>query len=970
MGDRSKKNVLPKKNRSKIVFFAVLFCSLSFIFLSIFSGGIFNAFAANTGAPKILVQQGRLLDSTGNLLGGAGTDYCFRFSIYDELTGGSKLWPAGSPSSMTINVKSGLFSAPIGDTSVGGDLLDYNFQDSDEIYLNVDIASKSGAVCGSFETLSPRQRIVSSPYALNSNTVGGFTPSQSATGNQIPVLTNGNLVLGGTDPQIYSAGNITIGSATGTTSIFLTKGALGNINLTNFDCTAYANGGKLTTDSFGNVICATDESGFATITGTNLDDVFSENGILIRTSTGTYSVDTNTYALSSALSGYVPTTTTVNGHALSGNISVTTTDLSLNNVENTALSTWPGSTNITTLGTVGTGTWNATAIDDTYIASAATWNAKISSIVGQDLSLADNSTSSFTTLAGVAGVGYLLATGATTGATSQAQAFTNGIITPKIYPSADSTTAVGIFKADGTTNVLNVDTTNGRVGIGTASPNGKLTIQQANDTSSGGVKLYSASGAGNASLYMSSDGYLNINTSKGLWLMSDALVFPSDYLRMYDEVPIKFGNVGDYSMGYNDATDALQFVDGDVIGSNVRMVINNQGNVGIGTTSPIAKLAVVGNAHIGGNLAIDGNAAGTNSYLQMKNNGNSFMYFGTDAGATSGSAADANLYVYGANRLFLSTGNTKRLTIDGAGNVGIGTTVPASLLEVQGGLTTVGSVLTLGTKEPTVVANDVLGRLNFYAPLEADGGDAILTGASIVARAEGTFSATNNATSLDFQTGASEVATTKMTIMSSGNVGIGTTTPQGLLHVSDGEDVGTSWKSAYDKFAFTGQDFQFSIVDTDSGTWGAQIALKQVDKTVYENAWGITRQTNGDGTGDGSMRFTYGTNVSTYINPAVVTFASGGNVGIGTTDPTAYLHLKAGTATASTAPLKFTSGTLLTAPEAGAMEFDGTQLYFSPSTTRNMLAQTDGSTALTSGSILFASTATGGYLTQDNANFF
>lgn len=38
------------------------------------------------------------------------------------------------------------------------------------------------------------------------------------------------------------------------------------------------------------------------------------------------------------------------------------TDLSLNNVENTALSTWAGSTNITTLGTIGTGTWNATAI--------------------------------------------------------------------------------------------------------------------------------------------------------------------------------------------------------------------------------------------------------------------------------------------------------------------------------------------------------------------------------------------------------------------------------------------------------------------------------------------------------------------------------------------------------------------------------------------------------------------------------
>jgi len=44
-------------------------------------------------------------------------------------------------------------------------------------------------------------------------------------------------------------------------------------------------------------------------------------------------------------------------------------DLSLNNVENTALSTWAGTTNITTIGTVTTGTWNGTAIADGYIAS-------------------------------------------------------------------------------------------------------------------------------------------------------------------------------------------------------------------------------------------------------------------------------------------------------------------------------------------------------------------------------------------------------------------------------------------------------------------------------------------------------------------------------------------------------------------------------------------------------------------------
>lgn len=45
-----------------------------------------------------------------------------------------------------------------------------------------------------------------------------------------------------------------------------------------------------------------------------------------------------------------------------GAVTLTKSDVGLANVENTALSTWAGSTNITTLGTIATGTWNATAI--------------------------------------------------------------------------------------------------------------------------------------------------------------------------------------------------------------------------------------------------------------------------------------------------------------------------------------------------------------------------------------------------------------------------------------------------------------------------------------------------------------------------------------------------------------------------------------------------------------------------------
>jgi hypothetical protein len=57
------------------------------------------------------------------------------------------------------------------------------------------------------------------------------------------------------------------------------------------------------------------------------------------------------------------------------------------------------------------------------------------------------------------------------------------------------------------------------------------------------------------------------------------------------------------------------------------------------------------------------------------------------------------------------------------------------------------------------------------------------------------------------------------------------------------------------------------------------------------------------------------------------------NFGIGVFTPTAVLHLRGGTATVSTAPLKFTSGTNLTTAEVGAVEYDGSFLYQTPNST-------------------------------------
>jgi hypothetical protein len=62
-----------------------------------------------------------------------------------------------------------------------------------------------------------------------------------------------------------------------------------------------------------------------------------------------------------------------------------------------------------------------------------------------------------------------------------------------------------------------------------------------------------------------------------------------------------------------------------------------------------------------------------------------------------------------------------------------------------------------------------------------------------------------------------------------------------------------------------------------------------------------------------------------------VTVSTAQNVGIGITSPSAALNLRAGVTSAGGAPLKLSAGTNLTSPEAGAIEFDGTSLFYTDS---------------------------------------
>ena len=128
------------------------------------------------------------------------------------------------------------------------------------------------------------------------------------------------------------------------------------------------------------------------------------------------------------------------------------------------------------------------------------------------------------------------------------------------------------------------------------------------------------------------------------------------------------------------------------------------------------------------------------------------------------------------------------------------------------------SILTLQTGETDIAANDVIGAVDFQAPDEATGTDAILVAAGIEAVSEGDFSSSANATSLVFKTGASEAAAGKIKVTSAGHL---------FPMADDSYDLGgasNQWRNIY-----TG-DLHLSnmskdignIVDGSKGDWTIQ----------------------------------------------------------------------------------------------------------------------------------------------------
>ncbi len=198
-----------------------------------------------------------------------------------------------------------------------------------------------------------------------------------------------------------------------------------------------------------------------------------------------------------------------------------------------------------------------------------------------------------------------------------------------------------------------------------------------------------------------------------------------------------------------------------------RVTITGSGYVGIGTDSPVASLHVAGDGDVNGRIVIENTNAGSKkSSLVFRNpdlTNTEGWYLGTDINGNGGD----NFWIWGGG-----TGST-RFLINESGKVGIGTSSPNFELDVEGDIE-------LGTGTDDFAALNILGDSQWQINAHSQS-DAL-------------YFRHNTATfpTLDF----SDIF---LTLASSGNVGIGTTSPtNGHLEIEDTGDSALLYLNADD----------------------------------------------------------------------------------------------------------------------------------------------------------------------------
>jgi hypothetical protein len=479
--------------------------------------------------------------------------------------------------------------------------------------------------------------------------------------------------------------------------------------------------------------------------------------------------------------------------------------------------------------------WSSAASGDVYGPASATDNA-ISRFDGTTGKIIQNSS------ALIDDVGNVLAGAGLVGA--PAFSTTGDTNTGIFFPAADT-----IAFTEGGVESMRI-TSDGRLGIGTASPTVPLDV--AGNARLTGTNLSIVPSTTTNAAYV-----LNTNSGGNFFFAID------------NSTGASFGAGAYARVLYSSAAYPMVFFTNDA----ERMRITSAGNVGIGTSSPLGRLAL--------------GALVSNQVLSMYDDATNWYGFGISSNNFQMSAATGAAITF--NNITRSGGGslTERMRIDSSGNVGIGTSSPSYRLSLAGA--NVGASLAETGSTYSMVFRGNSGAPNIYDLKEP----------------------TANRVAISFDTSAQTISaltagTSRLLINSSGNVGIATTTPQSRLTVmgtttpasdatGEATGVGTIRISNGSVTLASEGGLEFKIAG-DSNGYGSKIqALNSAGSQL------VFASRNATATWSEQMRIT-----------------STGNVGIGTSSPIARLNVSNGS---SNLPLIVQGGNAGVGNDGGGIAF-------------------------------------------------